>query len=167
RLHGGARQRVISSGGSMTDYTRQLAFIEKTDNPEELRALIARAKHHEARPVEEAAFRKLIGLGIEHEAGTVEHDFWRTVNAFEADLKEERGRTVRLARTRQKVARDGVIKTLSDWALGPPTEGFRMLLERGMPELLGEAIILRHASAFEPSVVEAARARLIETGVDP
>lgn len=150
----------------MTDYTKQLAFIAKATDAEELRRLVASAKRLNAKPVEEAAFRKLITLGIEHDTGSVEHDFWRTVNAFEADLKEERGKTVRLSRTRQKVAKDGVIKTLTDWALGHPTDGFNMLIERDMPELLGEAIVLRHADDFEPHVVEAARSRLSSAGVD-
>ena len=150
----------------MTDYTKQLSFIEKTTDAEELRGLIASAKRLGATQVREAAFRKLINLGIEHEVGSVEHDFWRTVNAFEADLKEERGKTVRLSRTRQKVAKDGVIKTLADWAENSPTDGFHMLLERDMPELLGEAIVLRHAEAFEPHIVAAAKARLTEANVD-
>jgi hypothetical protein len=41
-----------------------------------------------------------------------------------------------------------------------------MLLERNLPELTGEAIILRHAERFEPFVVEAARNRLVKAGVD-
>jgi hypothetical protein len=32
------------------------------------------------------------------------------------------------------------------------TEGFKMLLERGMPELTGEAMVLRHQQDFEPRV---------------
>ncbi|HEV7228906.1 hypothetical protein [Brevundimonas sp.] len=150
----------------MTDYSRQLAYIAKTEDAKELRQLVDRARALGAKPVEEAAFRKMVTLGIDHEAGSVEHDFWVTVNAFEADLKQERGKTVRLGRTRQKVARDGVVKTLADWAIKPPTDGFHMLLERDLPELLGEAIVMRHADRFEPDVVEAARARLIDAGVD-
>jgi hypothetical protein len=72
-----------------------------------------------------------------------------------------------VSRTRQKVARVGVEKTLIDWALGGnETDGFKMLLERDMPELTGEAVVLRHASQFEPPVVSAARQRLVDAGVD-
>ena len=67
------------------------------------------------------------------------------VQAFEYTLSEERGKNTRLSRTRQKVAKAGVVQTLSDWAAGSQeTKGFRMLLERGMPEFTGEAITLRH-----------------------
>jgi hypothetical protein len=82
-------------------------------------------------------------------------------------LTEERGKTTRLARTRQKVARVGVLKTLEDWALkSDETDGFKMLLERKMPEFTGEAIVLRHSGRFSPQVVIAARQRLETAGVD-
>ena len=81
--------------------------------------------------------------------------------------REERGKNTRLSRTRQKVAKAGVVQTLSDWAAGSQeTKGFRMLLERGMPEFTGEAITLRHPELFEPPVLEAAQQRLAAAGVD-
>ena len=60
-----------------------------------------------------------------------------------------------------------MVQTLIDWALDTKqTDGFRMLLERDMPELTGEAIVLRHPSRFEAAVAFAARARLEASGVD-
>ena len=54
----------------------------------------------------------------------------QTIHAFEHILSEERGKTTRLARTRQKVARVGVVQTLQDWATSAKsTDGFTMLLE--------------------------------------
>lgn len=101
------------------------------------------------------------------EPGTVEHDFWQTIHAFEYALTEERGKTIRLARTRQKIGRVGIVQTLEDWALSKKTtDGFDMLLERGMPELTGEAIILRHPDAFDLDTQAAARERLKQAGVD-
>jgi hypothetical protein len=97
----------------------------------------------------------------------VEHDFWRTINAFEFALTEQRGKTTRLSRTRQKVARLGVLQTLNDWAfVKGETTGFSMLLEMQMPELTGEAIVLRHQDQFTPEVIAAARQRLVDAGVD-
>jgi hypothetical protein len=59
------------------------------------------------------------------------------------------------------------VQTLRDWALSDKeTDGFRMLLERGMPELTGEAIVLRHPKSFEPEVLTAARQRLSRAGVE-
>ncbi len=65
------------------------------------------------------------------------------------------------------MGRIGELKTLADWAIGSnETDGFRMLIERGMPELTGEAIVLRHTQEFEPDVITAARERLERAGVD-
>lgn len=151
----------------MTDHARIEAQIAACDDPTKLRRWIANAKAKGEAGIAEAAFRRLIAVLPQEQPGTIEHDFWQTIHAFEHALTEERGKTTRLARTRQKVARVGVVQTLKDWALsGKSTDGFEMLLERGMPELTGEAIVLRHAGAFEENVVAAARRRLDDAGVD-
>lgn len=144
-----------------------LAFVEKCENAAELESLIKNATKLGNGPVAEAAFRKRISLVPAASPGSVDHDFWQMVQAFEYSLSEERGKTTRLFRTRQKVAKAGVVQTLRDWAAGSQeTSGFRMLLERGMPEFTGEAITLRHPDLFEPAVLEAAQQRLTAAGVD-
>jgi hypothetical protein len=61
----------------------------------------------------------------------------------------------------------GITQTLKDWALSQQeSDGFRMLLDRGMPDLTGEAIVLRHPENFEPQVLAAARERLRLAGVN-
>jgi hypothetical protein len=144
-----------------------LAFVERCDNAGELESLFKNATRLGNAAVAEAAFRKRISLVPAERPGSVEHDFWQTVQAFEHALSEERGKTTRLFRTRQKVAKVGVVQTLRDWSPGgPETDGFRMLLERGMPEFTGEATTLRHPDLFEPAVLEAAQQRLRVAGVD-
>lgn len=151
----------------MPDNSKMLAFIETCTEPDKLRSLIKNAQQRDAAEIEDAAFRRLVSILPSEEPGTVAYDLWRTIFAFEHILSQERSRTTLLSRTRQKIARVGEVRTLIDWALKPDeTDGFTMLLERGMPELTGEAIVLRHADAFEPAVVEAARARLVAHGVD-
>ena len=151
----------------MSDKAKMLKFIEQCDDPEKLKSLVGNARDGGAPEVADAAFRKLIAILPSEKPGTVEHDFWQTVHAFELALSEERGRTTRLSRTRQKVARVGVVQTLKDWALATAeTDGFRMLLERGMPELTGEAIVLRQTRHFGPEVVNSAKKRLESAGVD-
>jgi hypothetical protein len=144
-----------------------LAFVERCDDPQALESLIENATRLGNGAVAEAAFRKRISLVPDESPGSVEHDFWQMVQAFEYALSQERGKTTRLARTRQKVAKVGVVQTLRDWASGSQeTAGFKMLLERGMPEFTGEAITLRHPQLFEPPVLEAAQQRLKTAGVD-
>lgn len=151
----------------MDDTTKILAFIAQCEDAEQLKSIIKNAKAHQQTKVADAAFRRLISLVPAEQPGTVEHDFWQTIHAFEFALSDERGKTTKLNRTRQKVARVGVEQTLIDWALrGSETDGFKMLLERGMAELTGEAIVLRHEARFEPSVVAAARKRLLDAGVN-
>ena len=82
-----------------------LAFVERCDNAGELETLIKNATKLGNAPVAEAAFRKRISLVPAEQPGSVEHDFWQTVQAFEHALSEERGKTTRLFRTRQKVAK--------------------------------------------------------------
>ncbi len=151
----------------MPDHSKVIKFIETCIDPKALAILEQRAREQNAPEVGKAAFHKLIAIVPEAQPGTVEHDFWTTIHAFEHLLTVERGKTTRLSRTRQKVARVGVIPTLEDWAHGKQTEGFEMLLQRGMPELTGEAVVLRNASHFSPQVVSAAKQRLLAVGYDP
>lgn len=151
----------------MADHAKILAFIAGCEDTAKLRQLLKNAHEQGADDVAEAAFRRLTALVPSEQPGTVAYDFWRTVNAFELMLTVESERTTLLSRTRQKVKRDGVVKTLADWSKSKKaTDGFRMLLERNMPELTGEAIVLRHPSHFSEDVAIAARERLEAAGVN-
>ncbi len=144
-----------------------LAFVERCESPADLESLIRNATKLGNKVVAEAAFRRRISLVPDQSPGTVEHDFWQTVQAFEYSLTQEGGKNTKLARARRKVAEVGVVQTLRDWTAGPQEEaGFKSLLERGMPEFTGEAITLRHPEHFEPKTLEAAWQRLTVAGVD-
>jgi hypothetical protein len=150
----------------MSDIAKILGLIENCQDPNKLRTWISNARKGGETGVADAAFKRLISLLPKERPGTVKHDFWQTIHAFEHVLSQERGKTTRLSRTRQKVARVGEIQTLKDWALdNKVTDGFTMLIERNMPELTGEAIILRHSKQFDVNVVTAAKRRLVEAGV--
>jgi len=41
-----------------------------------------------------------------------------------------------------------------------------MLIERGLPELTGEALVLKHSESFDSNVQIAAKQRLQDAGVD-
>jgi hypothetical protein len=151
----------------MPDNTKALASIAVATDPAKLRTLRENAQRLGDSEVEEAAFKRLIEILPEEAPGSIEHDFWKTIFAFEELLRDERGKTVRLSRTRQKIDRVGVMQTLIDFALSKkPTDGFNMLIERGLPELTGEALVLKHSVHFDPAVVAAAKSRLQEAGVE-
>ena len=149
------------------DESKMLAFVASCNDPEELRRVEGNAREYGAETLADAAFHKLVLVLPSERPGTVEHDFWRSVYTLEIVLTKERKKTTRLSRTRQKVDRVGVHRVLVDWALArKKTDGFDMLLERNMPELLGEAVVLRHPDEFKADVVAAARNRLEASGVD-
>lgn len=150
----------------MTDEEKMIAFVSQCRDLEQLRNIRNNALKRGADKLADVAFRRLVSLVPAEASGSVEHDFWQTIHAFELVLTEERGKATRLARTRQKVARVGVVQTLRDWATSSKeTDGFQMLLARGMPELTGEAIVMRHGQHFDAPIVSAARARLEKAGV--
>lgn len=151
----------------MTDHTKILAAIATSTDAKQLRRIRENALKMGVTAVAEAAFRRLIEILPDEKPGSIEHEFWKTIHAFEEILRDERGKTIRLSRTRQKIDRVGVKQTLIDFASSKaPTEGFNMLIERGLPELTGEALILKHSATFDLDVQTAALRRLENAGVD-
>ena len=146
---------------------RILDHIERCDDPAKLRRFMKNAQQRGAADVYNAAFQRLITVQPSAQVGTIAHDVWRTIYAFEELLKEERGKTVRLSRTRQKIQGDGEVKTAMDLTLKrTPSDGFRMLKDRGILELSFEALVVARAEHFPSNVVDAARSRLETEGMD-
>jgi hypothetical protein len=117
--------------------------------------------------VRRAAMLRLYEILPSEKPGTLEYDVWQSIHALEGELSHERGKTTRLSRTRQKITRDGEQGTVADLVLGKVSEGFRMLVERDMPQLTFEAVALKHADRFKGSVIAAAKQRLEESGYEP
>jgi hypothetical protein len=144
-----------------------LRAIETSTDPDQLMRLMENARAMGVSAVYDAALRRRLSLLPADAPGTVAHDLWKSIYALEQLRSEEAGKTILLARTRQKLKRVGVMKLLEDFAMHKSTtEGFDMLIARSLPELTGEAIVLRHKEHFSPEVVEAAAARLRNVGVD-
>ncbi|MFC3637957.1 hypothetical protein ACFONL_11340, partial [Camelimonas fluminis] len=111
--------------------------------------------------IADRSFRQIcLVQGLPYNAG-VEREFWVAIAAVEELLTLKNGRRTRASRTHTKVGKVGVLKTIEDWALAKgPTTGFRQLVESGMHDLTGEAIVLRHPEQFSVAAVAAARQRL-------
>jgi hypothetical protein len=144
---------------------RALERIAQCNDPKDLRRTADNAKSAGNDEVREAALRKLYAVSPAAEPGTLEHDVWQSIFALEGALSEERGKTTLLSRTRQKISRDGEATTVADLVMKPPSEGYRMLIDRGWPELTFEAVALRHPEHFDHSVLNAASVRLAASGV--
>jgi len=85
----------------------------------------------------------------------------KSIIALEFVLSDERGKTARLAQTRQKINRAGVRQTLADLVMSAkPSEGFFLLQQRKMLEMSAEAVVLHHLAYFGSDVVQAAHKRI-------
>lgn len=149
----------------MSKYQKILEVIAACEDESKLRNWIANAEREGAQEVEDAARRRLIEVraskDVDDPNDPIVLDFWKSISALEHELSLERGKTIRLSRTRQKIGRVGVEKTLRDLTLSTqPSDGYHLLRERGMLDLSAEAVVLRYPDRFEPDVLEAARNRL-------
>lgn len=138
--------------------------ISRMTEPQRLRALMKNAERLGRPDVKANAFHRLCALEGLACDDALERDFYTTLNAYEELLTEKNGRTTKAARTRQKLRNKGPQECLADWAIGQPTDGFNALVERGMWELTGEHLVVKHHTQFEPHVVAAARRRLEDHG---
>ncbi len=144
-----------------------LRAVASLDDPARLRRMMRNATDMGVDEVRVAAFRRLMDIQTDGEEGPFAQDAWKSIHALEEIRTQERGRTVRLSRTRQKIGRDGIRTTLEHLAgADTGTDGFRMLIDRGLPELTFEAIVLKHPQEFDAAVLSAARRRLEAEGVD-
>jgi hypothetical protein len=108
-----------------------------------------------------AAFRRLCELSGQAADDPVTLDFRQAIAALEEILRETHGKTVRLSRTRQKIARVGELQTIEDLTLSrEESEGFRILAANELGDMTAEYIVLKHADRFSPAARDAARKRL-------
>ena len=152
----------------MSDATqRALDFIASCSDPHKLRQISRNAQRQGEEGVRRAAQLRLYKVLPSEKQGTLEYDVWQSIHALEGELTAERGKTTRLSRTRQKISRDGEARTVTDLVLGNVSAGFRMLIERDLPQLTFEAVALKHSGRFEKEVLTAASRRLSGEGYDP
>lgn len=134
------------------------------------RTVMERARKQGHEDVYAAVFRRMCELSgptddVEDDA--LVRDFHATLAAYEQLLTEKNGRNTLAGRTRQKIQNKGVLQSLIEWTMARhETDGFRLLVKAGLYELTGEFIVLRHANRFPLEVVDRARGRLQEHGID-
>jgi hypothetical protein len=143
--------------------------INKLKTPDECRTVMQRARDRNLQEVYDAAFRRLcalVGTANDDPSDPLVRDFYETLAAYEQLLSEKNGRNTSAARTRQKIANKGVHQSLIEWTRGKvETNGFKLLVEKGLPEYTGEYLVVRYADRFPADVVVLARSRLTEHGI--
>lgn len=138
---------------------RALGRVDQLTDPSLLRQMIQNARGRSDALVQ-AAIRQVVSLSTSHEAGTVEYDCWAMIHTVE-ELRRLAGRSWRMNHLRGKIKRDGEIEALR-YCASKETEGFREVLEFGLPDLTAEAIVQRHPDVFDDVVRSVSRARLQE-----
>ena len=146
---------------------RALDKIAGCEDSKQLKQIAKNARSQGQTGVCRAAELKLYSILPSAQPGTLQHDVWQSVYALEGALAAERGKTTLLARTRQKIARDGEQGTVASLVLGKVSDGFRMLLDRNMTDLTFEAVALRHPADFSEDVLKTAKSRLLDVGYAP
>lgn len=149
----------------MTRNAKLIEFISVCADIGKLQNWVRNAEREGVPEIADAARRRIIEVEAlkskDSSSDPMVLDFWKSIFALEFALSEERGKTTRLNRTRQKIARVGVLQTLADLARQPTaSEGYFLLRERGMLDMSAEAVVLRFPDRFDPDVLIAAQRRL-------
>ncbi len=145
-----------------------LAQVERMDDPDKLRALMANAERLGVPAVYDAAFRRLADVQGEGEAGTAERDMWTAINAIEEMKRIDAGKTIRLSYLRRDIQKIGMVPAMDKLVSKPgPSDRFAELIEKGYPALTAEAVVLRHAGRFSEEAVARSNERLEGAGLDP
>ena len=143
--------------------------VSKLKTLDDCRTVMQRARDRDLSDVYNAAFKRLcelIGNANDDPSDPLVRDFYETLAAYEQLLTEKNGRTTAASRTRQKIDNKGVHQSLIEWTRGKAeTNGFKLLVEKGLPEYTGEYLVLRYANRFPEDVVALARSRLAAHGI--
>lgn len=147
-----------------SDEQAAILRIRECKDAKALRRYLANARG-KSRPVEMAALRQLAWVSAKHDEGTVQHACWVSVHAVE-ELRKLAGRKVyRMNRMRPKIEKDGEVEALA-YCILKETEGFPEILDYGMPELTAEAIAWQYPAYFDSSLLQIAKERLAQHGID-
>ena len=143
--------------------------VNKLKTPNECRIVMSRAQERQLPEVYNAAFKRyceLTGEANDDPSDPLIADFYKTLAAYEQLLTEKNERNTSASRTRQKISNKGVHQSLIEWTRGKTeTNGFKLLVDKGMPEFTGEYLVVRYAARFPQDVVVLAKQRLGEHGI--
>lgn len=144
--------------------------VTKLKTLEECRTVMGRARQQGLEDVYRDVFGRycdLAGAAADDPEDPLVRDVYEMLAAYEQLLTEKNGKTTLASRTRRKIKDKGVLATLTDWTKGKTeTEGFTTLVENGLSKYTGEYLVVRYRDRFEDDLVEKAKARLEEHGVD-
>ena len=138
--------------------------VSKLQTPDDCRIVMQRAREKDLDDFYRLVFARyceLVGKENEDPSDLLIADFFETLGAYEQLLTEKNGKKTLASRTRQKIANKGVHQSLIEWTRGKvETNGFTLLVQKGLPEYTGEYLVAKYAERFPKDVVELAHKRL-------
>lgn len=145
--------------------------LQKLKTVGDCRRVMVRAKEQGREDIYMQVFKRqcqLVGHENDDPSDTLIRRFHETLAAYEQLLSEKNHSNTVAARTRQKIANKGVYQSLIEWTRGKvETNGFKLLVEAGLPEYTGEYLVAQYADRFPVDVVELARDRLRRHEIAP
>ena len=97
----------------------------------------------------------------------VERAFFTGLVAAEEFRTADNGRSTKLINIRARHKKFGAIRVLTDLVMAPDlSDGFAKLVEHKRSDLTAEAIVMSHEDEFSVDVVNAARKKLMDQGVN-
>lgn len=163
----------MNKGAKLVNNTNALAHAQKSESLKDLKTIISNAKALLAAGKDVAISKQVHDTAVsrywelsaaKHEAGAeVDRALWEALYAYEYLISLENGRSGRATYLRRKISQTDIVSAVSGSVLkGGKTSGLRALRDMGRLDASFEAVVVRHASAFDPSVVEAAKITLAE-----
>ena len=141
--------------------------IAEYNDPVELRQLMKNAERLGNEQIYWEAFSRLCLVSGRDDPDPLVRDFYSTLTAYEELLSLKNKKKTLANRTRQKLARKGVVQCLEDWASQRTSEGLELLVSKGLFELTGEYLVLKYANRFSSKAVATARRKLEDFGYSP
>ena len=90
-------------------------------------------------------------------------DFARTIEVYEQILSAQHNRPIFAARVRQMLAKGKTVEAiLEKWATQHTSSGLELLLEHGMPDLTGEALVMKYPDRFS-ALAKLSKALLVKS----
>lgn len=140
--------------------------IARCSEPALLKQWIKNAQRQGNMTVERAARLRLYEILPSATPGTLEYDVWQSIYALEDLEGANKGKTVRLQRTRTMIRDKKEVGTVAHLVTKrTASAGFQMLLDYELPERTFEALVLKHPDKFDEAIAAAARNRLENAGV--
>ena len=135
--------------------------VSNLKTAKDCRTVMQRARARELTTVYNDTFKRLcaiVGAANDDPADPLVGDFYQTLAAYEQLLTEKNQKNTLASRTRQKIAKKGVHQSLVEWTRGKTeTNGFKLLVDAGLPQFTGEYLVVRYASRFPAEIIDLAK----------